>query len=50
MDQGYADAQAAQQCDVQKKVAEVFTFDNGPINRDHEHFVAKTRHVAKDLS
>ena len=48
--QGDADAQAAEQGDVEQQVREVFIFDDGPVKRNHKHAVAELRHVPEDFT
>ena len=48
--QGDANAQAAQEGNVQQEVAEIVIFDHRSIHGNHEHLVAKPRHVAQDLA
>ena len=50
VDQGDADAQAAQQGDVEQQIAEVLVLDDGAVQRDDEHLVAEARHIAQDLA
>ena len=50
VNQGDADAQAAQQGDVEQQVAEVLVLDDGAVQRDDEDPVAEARHVAEDFA
>jgi hypothetical protein len=45
-----ADPQTAQNCDVQEQFGEVVVGNDGPIQRDDEHFVPEMRDVAEDLA
>ena len=50
VDQRDADAQAAQQGDVEQQIAEVLVLDDGAVQGDDEHPVAELRHVTQDLA
>ena len=50
VDQGDADAQAAQQGDVEQQIAEVVVLDDGAVEGDDEDAVAEARHVAEDFA
>ena len=50
MHQRHADAQAAQQRDVEQQIAEVVVLDDGAVHGDDEHLVAEARHVAQDFA
>ena len=50
VDEGDADAQAAQQGDVEEQIAEVVRLDDGAVNRDHEDAVAILWNVTQDAA
>ena len=50
VDQGDADAQAAQQGDVEQQIAEVLVLDDGAVQGDDEDLIAEARHIAQDLA
>ncbi len=50
MNQHHADAQAAQQVNVQEQVREIVVGNDGAIQRDHEDLVPELRHVPQDFA
>ena len=50
VDQRDADAQAAQQGDVEQQVGEVVVLDDGAVDGDDEHAVAEPRDVPQDFA
>src|SRR5262249_7709253 len=47
MYQDDANAQAAQESDIQEEVAEIIAFDNAAVDRDDKYPVAILRHITK---
>ena len=45
-----ADAQAAQQGDVEQQIAKVFVLNHGAVEGNNEHAVAEARHIAEDFA